>query len=120
VQSPLNFATNKSVSLDRFVQRWPTPTADAGLMAIPSPVMAERFHRKGSSGSFVEAMAGRMWPTPTSITDSGGAALCKWGGSRSREKLRTLVTPEELNGALNPTWVEWLMGFPTGWTDLER
>jgi DNA (cytosine-5)-methyltransferase 1 len=22
-------------------------------------------------------------------------------------------------GRLNPTWVEWLMGFPTGWTDLE-
>jgi DNA (cytosine-5)-methyltransferase 1 len=22
-------------------------------------------------------------------------------------------------GRLNPTWVEWLMGFPLGWTDLE-
>jgi len=22
-------------------------------------------------------------------------------------------------GMLNPTWVEWLMGFPIGWTDLE-
>jgi DNA (cytosine-5)-methyltransferase 1 len=22
-------------------------------------------------------------------------------------------------GSLNPTWVEWLMGFPLGWTDLE-
>jgi len=22
-------------------------------------------------------------------------------------------------GALNPTWVEWLMGFPLGWTDLK-
>jgi hypothetical protein len=22
------------------------------------------------------------------------------------------------SGALNPTWVEWLMGFPLGWTDL--
>ena len=21
-------------------------------------------------------------------------------------------------GQLNPTWVEWLMGFPPGWTDL--
>ena len=21
--------------------------------------------------------------------------------------------------ALNPTWVEWLMGYPKGWTDLE-
>jgi hypothetical protein len=22
-------------------------------------------------------------------------------------------------GRLNPTWVEWLMGWPIGWTDLE-
>src|SRR3989304_2603564 len=24
-----------------------------------------------------------------------------------------------VGGQLNPTWVEWLMGFPLGWTDLE-
>jgi hypothetical protein len=24
------------------------------------------------------------------------------------------------SGALNPTWVEWLMGFPLGWTDCEH
>lgn len=23
-------------------------------------------------------------------------------------------------GSLNPTWIEWLMGFPIGWTDLEH
>jgi len=57
------------------------------------------------------------WPTPTAVTDTGGAALCKWGGAGARAKLRRMVSPEELNGALNPTWVEWLMGFPLGWTD---
>ena len=24
---------------------------------------------------------------------------------------------ESVNGTLNPTWVEWLMGYPQGWTD---
>jgi hypothetical protein len=24
-----------------------------------------------------------------------------------------------VGGQLNPTWVEWLMGFPLGWTDCE-
>jgi hypothetical protein len=27
--------------------------------------------------------------------------------------------PGEETGALNPTWVEWLMGWPLGWTDLK-
>ena len=25
---------------------------------------------------------------------------------------------DTVGGQLNPTWVEWLMGFPLGWTDL--
>ena len=26
---------------------------------------------------------------------------------------------DQIGGSLNPTWVEWLMGFPLGWTVLE-
>ena len=26
---------------------------------------------------------------------------------------------DQTSGTLNPTWVEWLMGLPTGWTDLD-
>jgi hypothetical protein len=26
---------------------------------------------------------------------------------------------EQIGGLLNPTWVEWLMGWPLGWTDLK-
>jgi DNA (cytosine-5)-methyltransferase 1 len=33
--------------------------------------------------------------------------------------MRDLVSPEELTGPLNPEWVEWLMGWPLGWTDLK-
>jgi hypothetical protein len=53
------------------------------------------------------------------MNNSGGAALCKWGGSGARAQLRKMVTPQELNGPLNPVWVEWLMGWPLGWTDLK-
>ena len=34
--------------------------------------------------------------------------------------LETVVAqrdPTVAGGQLNPTWVEWLMGFPLGWTD---
>jgi len=26
---------------------------------------------------------------------------------------------EQVGGSLNPTWVEWLQGFPLGWTELD-
>jgi hypothetical protein len=51
------------------------------------------------------------------------------GGARWSATQGTLTTavlapdgtrlPETRGGHLNPTWVEWLMGFPLGWTDLE-
>ena len=64
-----------------------------------------------------------LFPTPTT-----GAGLC--GGTGNYRQLKALenmgkITPEERrnmaagNGAqLNPDWVEWLMGFPIGWTEV--
>ena len=102
---------------------WPTPTCPNGGRSV-AHVTDWRSERTAytSSGKKVQvdlAQAVKRWPTPTAVTNSGGAAMCKWGGSGSREMLKKLVTPAELNGALNPTWVEWLMGWPLGWTDLE-
>ena len=89
---------------------WPTPTVQDGKNnAGPSQF---RRHTLPLNAAVM------LYPTPTAITNSGGAALCKWGGPGARAKLKRMVTPTELNGKLNPQWVEWLMGFPIGWTDL--
>jgi hypothetical protein len=47
-------------------------------------------------------------------------------GSKSHEYRRdryyldaTVQEQEHASGPLNPTWVEWLMGVPLGWTDPE-
>jgi len=61
-----------------------------------------------------------FWPTPTAVTATGGAALCKWGGTGARAKLRKMVTEKELNGPLNPEWVSWLMGWPKGWSSSQH
>jgi hypothetical protein len=97
------------------VKLWPTPTVDGN------------YNRKGASAKSGDGLATAVggvkipptYPTPTAVTNTGGAALCKWGGSGARAQLRKVVTPEELNGSLNPEWVEWLMGWPLGWTDLK-
>ena len=67
---------------------------------------------------YISGTESLFWPTPTANNRSGGAALTKWGGSTARSKLRRIVTPEELNGPLNPEFCEWLMGFPIGWSAL--
>jgi hypothetical protein len=72
-ESPLNYLTNKSVSLDRFVKMWPTPTAQDA----------------------------------------------KNNGAPSQMERNTKPLNAEVGGKLNPTWVEWLMGWPLGWTDLK-
>jgi len=64
-----------------------------------------------------------MWPTPT-VNDSknnGGPSQVKAKGRGFGPNLNAVVAERSKSGgSLNPTWVEWLMGYPIGWTDLER
>ena len=65
-----------------------------------------------------------LWPRPTT-----GAPLCGGTGNfRQMERLRNagIITEEERKsltcgsgGSSNPALMEWLMGFPIGWTDLD-
>jgi DNA (cytosine-5)-methyltransferase 1 len=56
-----------------------------------------------------------MFPTPQANEDAAGTPQGKMQ--------RMLGNCEEVRdsgtGVLNPTWVEWLMGYPSGWTDLK-
>jgi hypothetical protein len=44
----------------------------------------------------------------------------KNNGGPSQHRRNTPPLNAIANGPLNPEWVEWLMGFPRGWTDLEH
>lgn len=62
----------------------------------------------------------KLWPTPvaTMYKGSSPAALTrKSGKDRSKDRLDHAMQAQEGSGQLNPTWVEWLMGYPLGWTD---
>jgi hypothetical protein len=51
------------------------------------------------------------WPTPT-------AHNAKETNAPSESARNTPTLAAQVGGSLNPTWVEWLMGWPLGWTDL--
>ena len=58
-----------------------------------------------------------MWPTPKGAASGPDFARAKRPSSGG-DDLVTAVA-RKCGGQLNPAWVEWLMGFPIGWTDLE-
>lgn len=67
-----------------------------------------------------------MYPTPSASSRKGtvsGGHPGLAGGSGNRKKLYRMLGKEEGKKmgcqSLNPNWVEWLMGFPLGWTDLD-
>jgi hypothetical protein len=109
----LNFETNKSVSLDRWANRNPVGPNSQGYW--PTPTTGDHSTRFAQGGMPLGMAARSTWPTPTANEDAAGRP-----GSKMQKMLGNHpdIRGDLTGGALNPTWVEWLMGFPLGWTDL--
>ncbi len=87
---------------------WPTPKGS------PSGPDFARTNREQSGGDdLATAVARGQVPTPQAHDWRSGKGFSPDGRGHSPQ-LRHLS-----GGQLNPTWVEWLMGFPLGWTALE-
>ncbi len=68
----------------------------------------------------IDEIESGLWPTPTANEDAAGTPAGKMQGMLGNHPdIRGTTQEEWSRGSLNPTWVEWLMGFPTGWTDLK-
>jgi hypothetical protein len=92
---------------------WPTPTAGRADQGM-SPSQEKR--NSLNLAQTVQVREG-FWPTPTvndSKNNAGPSQLRRTGSN-----LNVAVYKQEGIGTLNPMWVEWLMGYPIGWTDLE-
>lgn len=84
----------------------------------PTPSVCGNYNRKGASKTSGDGLATavKMFPTPTA-RDHKDCATSKSNLERGRTAGDFLGVA--VGGALNPTWVEWLMGYPEGWTALE-
>jgi hypothetical protein len=127
---------------------WVRPiNANAGgvLHGVPTPTVCGNYNRKGASATSGDGLATWVWQTPVA-DDAVARKAGKWN-SRGEPKLSAQVKlptplardyrsgkvkrsakdrghtpclPEVLGGTLNPVWVEWLMGWPIGYTELKR
>ena len=54
-----------------------------------------------------------LFATATATANQLSPSMQKHPGCREMQQ-------DQFGGSLNPQWVEWLMGYPDGWTDLNR
>jgi hypothetical protein len=115
--APRTCATAFSLSLHQAT--WPTPlTQDSKHAAateweLGRPPQRDLLH--------VRVARRQMWPTPQASDDRDRGNLSTPAIQRRAAKGKQLnlsMVVSQGSGSLNPTWVEWLMGFPEGWTDL--
>ena len=96
---------------------WPTPRAcdTEGGPTMDAQFDGKSWFRTNKEGvrwgiKLKDAVAvAQTWPTPTGTKRSGINPNTGKGAGLSHS----------VGGQLNPTWVEWLMGWPIGWTDLK-
>lgn len=89
----------------------------------PTPTVKGNYNRAGYNSRSRDGLAvavekvEKLWPTPRAHPSGPDYARAGRKGSGG-DDLVTAVQ-RDTPGRLNPTWVEWLMGFPLEWTALE-
>lgn len=125
-------------------QHSPSTIARGGRIIFPTPTVihAKRGNHDEDPGAFLDRQEAYRKKTGGSIGMSLGVAVKLWStpiareaqdthldlkktrsnGKKRNDSLTRQVSLDEgliRGGRLNPEWVEWLMGWPIGWTDCE-
>ena len=121
--TPLSLAVQHS--------HWLTPTCFDGTKAT------KRWREDFQNGLVAQVYNPDHWPTPLSRDHKGGSApqgltrkdgksrmdnlpnVVAYGGLSTRQMNQLNQSSSRKTTQLNPSWVEWLMGWPIGWTDLK-
>src|SRR5210317_574246 len=107
-------------------EMYPTPRSSIGMsMTMDSVVNAMDNNDRGYKGNLEERVAieQKMWPTPNASDNRDRGNMSDPAIQRRLAKgkqvgLTMAVKDKPGKGTLNPEWVEWLMGYPPGWTDI--
>ena len=94
------------------LHKWPTPDANCGQRGSQPNWTPTRKSGHPAQYTINQAVRDSLFPTPTCHNSKEGAYPAEY-----KRKTPSLAT--HAGGKLNPLWVEWLMGWPLGWTDLK-
>ena len=111
------------------IKKWPTPTVSDHKGSGPTIIRKDGKSRMDRLDYATE----QTWPTPTAMEAGKIGNRANYGqkglsnhpaivGLPDREKMKKSENDGNNSGVsfrLNPTWVSWLMGLPTGWESLE-
>jgi hypothetical protein len=116
--------------LDKFLQTWPRSGMTRNGIAYQLQPSAHRTY----ATEYLSSQHEQTWSTPTKqmvehrweqleqrgndlvrIDNNGN----RWSAGLANEVRFDHGDPSTPHGLLNPNWVEWLMGFPIGWTELQ-
>jgi hypothetical protein len=91
---------------------WGTPTANDAKNSLTDS--------QRGRGTLTADIVESLWPTPRTAGMCGGTG--NW--AQLKEKCEGIEEARQMGagngGRLNPDWVEALMGYPQGWTDIDR
>jgi hypothetical protein len=108
-QSPVRFLESREkgrpLSLnDQIKHMWPTPRATDADHGGPN--------QRDSRGNMGLPAMAALYPTPTANdSKNNNPPSQRTENGRHSDQLNVVA-----GGSLNPAWVEWLQGFPLGWT----
>lgn len=111
-------------SASGFSERVPTPGASKASNDLQLKCSGDGRKKPNKLGWYVAATL--RFPTPTvkgnhnrkGLSAKSGDGLATAVYSTLRFPMPTATAGRPIGGSLNPMWVEWLMGWPIGWTDL--
>jgi DNA (cytosine-5)-methyltransferase 1 len=106
-------------TLQSFAAKFPTPQASD---YITKKTSASWKAKGGVNFSLSNPEIQAKWPTPRAADFKGATsaeAMSKAAARGFSPNLPEATAASVGGGKLNPMWVEWLMGWPLGWTDLK-
>lgn len=122
----LDGGSNSRKALKKKQQNWPTPDANCGMRGTQENWTPKRKSGHQAQYSINQAVRDAekiKWPTPVKSDHAARRPSKGWQGNSDLPSVVWTETggrenPNLSPAQLNATWVEWLMGWPLGWTDL--